>query len=161
MAIRVRKIISGGQTGADQGGLLAARELGIATGGIAPRVWLTESGPQEELLRGFGLAECEEEGYPARTRQNIGLSDGTLLVGPYQSGGSKLTHELATQMSKPLFLITFPPDNNDDSQSIREFREWLENHGIQTLNVAGNRESQSPGIGEFTREFLLRAMQED
>src|SRR6516162_4423248 len=105
MAMPVRKIISGGQTGADQGGLLAGRELKLETAGVAPRGWLTETGPQEELLRSFGLAECEKEGYPARTRQNIALSDGTLLVGPYESGGSGLTHELATQMNKPLFLI--------------------------------------------------------
>jgi len=152
MAIIVRKIISGGQTGADQGGLLAGRERGIETGGVAPHGWLTENGSQEELLRSFGLTECEQEGYPARTRRNIMLSDGTLLIGPYESGGSKLTYEHATQMSKPLFHIAYPPDN--DEERITEFRKWLEHHGVQTLNVAGNRESQSPGIGAFTRSFL-------
>jgi hypothetical protein len=156
MAMPVRKIISGGQTGADQGGLLAGRELKLETGGVAPRGWLTETGPQEELLRSFGLAECEKEGYPARTRQNIALSDGTLLVGPYESGGSGLTHELATQMNKPLFLIPYPPDSRDEN--IAKFKQWLENHRIQTLNIAGNRESQSPGICEFTRDFLIRAL---
>jgi hypothetical protein len=155
MAIPVRKVVSGGQTGADQGGLFAGRELKLETGGIAPRGWLTENGPDETLLRSFGLKECEEEGYPARTRQNVALSDGTLLVGPYESGGSKLTHEFATQMNKPLFLLKYPPDTSDDGQCIIEFKQWLENHRIQTLNVAGNRESQSPGIGEFTRSFLL------
>jgi hypothetical protein len=156
----VRKIISGGQTGADQGGLRAAHALGIETGGIAPRGWLTENGPQEELLRRYGLEECEEEGYLGRTRQNIAIADGTFLVGPYESGGSKLTHELATQMNKPLFLIPYPTANSDDRQGITQFRQWLENHKIQTLNVAGNRESQSPGIGEFTRNFLLLALRE-
>ena len=154
----VRKIVSGGQTGADQGGLLAGRELTIETGGVAPCGWLTENGPQEELLRNFGLTECEEEGYPARTRNNIALSDGTLLVGAFESGGSKLTHELATQMGKPLLLIAYPPDQSGDENRITEFRRWLENHRIQTLNIAGNRESQSPGIAEFTRNFLLRAL---
>ncbi|HME98544.1 MAG TPA: putative molybdenum carrier protein, partial [Terriglobia bacterium] len=60
----MKKIISGGQTGADMGGLLAARELGIETGGMAPKGWLTENGPEEVLLRSFGLSECEEEGFP-------------------------------------------------------------------------------------------------
>jgi hypothetical protein len=159
MTILLRKIIGGGQTGADQGGLRAARELGIETGGIAPRGWLTEIGPQETLLRSFGLVECEEEGYPARTRQNIALSDGTVLVGPYESGGSRLTYELATQMNKPLFVLTYPPDFGEEH--IAKFKHWLENLRIQTLNVAGNRESQSPGIGEFTRSFLLRVLRED
>ena len=61
MIARPEKIISGGQTGADMGALLAARELGIPTGGVAPKGWLTENGPQEELLRNFGLIECEED----------------------------------------------------------------------------------------------------
>jgi hypothetical protein len=158
MPFPVRKIVSGGQTGADQGGLLAARELGIETGGVAPHGWLTEDGPQEELLRSFGLAECEEEGYAARTRQNIALSDGTLLVGAYESGGSKLTYEVAVQMNKPLFLITYPLNKSDDERRINEFGRWLKDHKIRALNVAGHRESQSPGIGEFTRNFLLRAL---
>jgi hypothetical protein len=163
MGLHIRRIISGGQTGADQGGLVAARELGIDTGGIAPQGWLTENGPQRELLQGFGLTECAEEGYPARTRQNIAIADGTVLIGPYESGGSKLTHETAVQLGKPLLLITSPPDtdNIDNKQHITEFRQWLHDHKIQTLNVAGNRESQRPGIGEFTRDFLLRALQED
>ena len=38
-------IISGGQTGADQGGLLAARKSGIQTGGWCPLGWRTELGP--------------------------------------------------------------------------------------------------------------------
>jgi hypothetical protein len=38
-------VISGGQTGADQGGLRATRACGIPTGGWAPRGWLTEAGP--------------------------------------------------------------------------------------------------------------------
>jgi hypothetical protein len=159
MAIPVRKIISGGQTGADIGALLAARALGIETGGIAARGWLTENGPQESLLRSFDLNECEEEGYPARTRQNIALSDATLLAGPYESGGSKLTYDVAMQTNKPLFHVDYPADKDDDKRRISEFRQWLEHHDVRTLNVAGNRESQSPGIAEFTRNFLLHALQ--
>ena len=148
----LKKIISGGQTGADVGGLLAARELGIETGGIAPKGWLTEDGPQEVLLRSFGLTECEEEGFPARTRRNVADSSGTLLIGQYRTGGSRLTFEVAKQLNKPLFLVAFRNIPNID-----EFRRWLEQNKIQVLNVAGNRESQSPGIGEFTRQFLLEA----
>jgi hypothetical protein len=45
----IEKVMSGGQTGADHGGLRAARRCGIATGGWAPRGWLTEAGPAEWL----------------------------------------------------------------------------------------------------------------
>jgi Circularly permutated YpsA SLOG family len=156
----VRKIISGGQTGADMGALIAARELGIESGGVAPRGWLTENGPQEELLRGFGLTECDEGGYEARTRRNAAVSDGTLLVGPHTSGGSGLTHDTVRQLAKPLFLLPFEKTLNIQPEANRlgEFRSWLKDHEILTLNVAGNRESQSPGIADFTREFLIQAL---
>ena len=147
------KIVSGGQTGADMGALIAARELGIQTGGFAPKNWLTENGPQEEMLRGFGLIECEEAGYPARTRQNVIHSDGTLLVGNYQSGGSRLTYEIAMELKKPLFRLAYP-----DADHIEEFRSWLREHQIKVLNVAGNRESENPGIASFTQAFLLTAL---
>ena len=149
----LKKIISGGQTGADMGGLLAARELGIETGGMAPKGWLTENGPEEVLLRSFGLSECEEEGFPARTRRNVADSSGTLLVGEYETGGSRLTFEVATQLNRPLFLVAFGNFGN-----VQDFQRWLEEHQIQVLNVAGNRESESPGIAEFTRQFLLKAL---
>ena len=152
--MRLQKIISGGQTGADTGGLLAACDLGIASGGTAPRGWLTEDGPRERELRAFGLLECELEGFPARTRRNIVDSSGTFLVGQYRTGGSRLTYDVARELRKPLFHISFP--NRRDC--VDEFRRWLEEHDIVVLNVAGNRESQSPGIAEFTREFLVEAL---
>jgi hypothetical protein len=37
------RVVSGDQTGADQGGLRAARAAGIPTGGWAPKGWLVES----------------------------------------------------------------------------------------------------------------------
>jgi hypothetical protein len=152
---RPDKIISGGQTGADQGGLYAARELGVPTGGVAPQDWLTEAGPQRDLLHGFGLKECSEPGYPARTRANVIDSEGTLLVGQYQSGGSALTHQIAAQAGKPMFHLEFPSAVHS---RFEEFRHWLHRHRIRTLNVAGNRESQSRGIQEFTRRFLIGAL---
>ncbi|HET9131137.1 MAG TPA: putative molybdenum carrier protein [Terriglobia bacterium] len=163
-AFRLDKIISGGQTGADQGGLYAARELGIPTGGVAPRGWQTEEGPQPDLLRGFGLRECSEPGYPARTRDNVFASDGTLLVGQYQSGGSALTHKIAMQAANPIFHLEFPPADQvpeyirQSDPRFEEFRHWLLRHRVRTMNVAGNRESQSRGIQEFTREFIIAAL---
>src|SRR5262245_35594312 len=105
--MRSTKIISGGQTGADQGALLAARDLGLPTGGTAPQGWMTETGPQELLLKSFGLIECERRGYPARTRKNVLDADGTLIVGPYRTGGSALTVAIARELMKPLFHVDY------------------------------------------------------
>src|SRR5262245_11103197 len=162
MALCLKKIVSGGQTGADRGALTAARELGFQTGGVAPKGWLTETGPQEALLRGFGLIECVQSGYPARTRSNVVQSDGTLLVGPYDQGGSRLTFEIVTELKKPVFFVDLSSSHDFESESgpVVEFRDWIEREQIQMLNVAGSRESQNPGIAEFTRRFLLRALRE-
>jgi len=155
------KIVSGGQTGADLGALIAARDLRIPTGGFAPKGWLTEDGPQEALLRSFGLIECEEDGYPPRTRRNVVHSDGTLLVGEYQSGGSQLTYKIAKELKKPLFLLACKnPHATPNADRIAEFRDWIRRYDIKTLNVAGNRESEMPGIGEFTRAVLLQALRQ-
>jgi hypothetical protein len=157
---RVMKVISGGQTGADTGALLAARELGLETGGLAPQGWWTEEGPRESLLRSFGLVECGEPGYPARTRQNVLLSDGTLLVGPYDSGGSAFTNAVAREANRPIFYIPFSASAtpNISASQAAAFHKWLETKQIRILNVAGNRESNNPGIQEFTRGFLLSAL---
>jgi hypothetical protein len=55
----IERVISGGQTGADQGGLRAPRACAIPTGGWAPRGWLTEAGPAP-CLEESGLVECPE-----------------------------------------------------------------------------------------------------
>lgn len=157
-AFALKRVISGGQTGADQGGLMAGRELGIPTGGIAPKGWLTEHGPEEAVLRNFGLVECGEEGYSARTRANIVDSDGTLLVGPCRDGGSALTLEFARTLDKPLFQVAYAQGNVIEPAQIKEFRDWLQRSNIHILNVAGSRESDNPGIQEFTQAFLRLGM---
>jgi len=158
--LAVLRIISGGQTGADQGGLIAARELGIPSGGTAPKDWLTESGSNEQLLRSFGLVECADPGYDVRTRKNVVDSDGTLLLGSYASGGSAMTAKIANEAGKPFFHVPYPRADSDKDLAIAgaEFRQWLAEFQIHILNVAGNRESQNPGLQEFTKEFLVSAL---
>ena len=44
------------------------------------------------------------------------------------------------------------------AETDREFRAWVRTHGIEVLNVAGNRESKSPGIHDTVKTFLLRVL---
>src|SRR5262249_29141313 len=73
----LEKIISGGQTGVDQGALCAARKAGFPTGGWAPKGWLTERGPAPWLAE-LGLLQHASPSYPLRTRANVAASDATL-----------------------------------------------------------------------------------
>ena len=74
----INKIISGGQTGADIGGLLAAKELNIPTGGTAPKGYRTELGSNFDLCDIFNLSEHSSDKYPPRTAANVKNSDGTV-----------------------------------------------------------------------------------
>jgi hypothetical protein len=47
-------IISGGETGADRGGLDAGRSLGLKTGGSVREKYMTEHGP-DPSLKVFGV----------------------------------------------------------------------------------------------------------
>ena len=63
------RIITGGQTGADQAGWRAARAFGIATRGWMPAGFLTEDGPRADLAEVFGTAELPGGDYATRRRR--------------------------------------------------------------------------------------------
>lgn len=160
--MKLKRIISGAQTGADQGGLLAGLRLGLETGGFAPRGWRTEAGPMPELAEMFGLIECDREDYRVRTRLNIDHSDATVIFG-VRSPGSNMTEEFCRQLGKPL-LWTFVVPGFADPKSFEShgiFKEWLSRSGAGVLNCAGNRESKNPGIGKFVEQFLYTALKEN
>lgn len=151
----VRTIISGGQTGADQGGLAAGVSLGLGTGGWAPRGWRVEGG-SAPYLAGLGLREHSSSSYPPRTAQNVKDSDGTLVFGNPNSAGSKLTVKTARQLSKPFFVVRW--QSGQSLPSPAKFRQWLRANDISVLNVAGNRESRNPGITRAVHDFLVSAL---
>lgn len=144
----ITKIISGGQTGADQGGLEAGKALGILIGGTAPQGWKTERGPMRELLSNYGLTEASIPGYPFRTKMNVLNSDATVVFGQIGEAGSKLTCDLCVKLGKPWMV-------NPTTTNLLELIEW---HKVRVLNVAGNRESKNPGIQERVKEFLLEVL---
>jgi hypothetical protein len=116
-------------------------------------------GPEEKLLREFGLVECAQPGYDSRTRANVLEAEGTVIFGSYATGGSALTARLVRSAGRPVFYVAFPePRGKQAVDNVAEFREWLAKNEIRTLNVAGNRESQNPGLQEFVRKFLIEAL---
>ena len=90
----LRKIISGGQTGADRAGLDFAIETVLEHGGYVPKGRKAEDGRIDER---YNLVELSTSSYPARTRRNIEESDDTVIfrVEPLLSGGTKLTGHAA------------------------------------------------------------------
>lgn len=131
------KIISGGQTGADQIALQIAKKCGLETGGTAPKDYLTESGSNFELKTKYGLTESKYKSYPPRTKQNIKDSNATLIFKhpSVDTNGTNLTVKLCKEMNKPYLII----DTDDyDMDTITEF--VLDK---QVLNIAGHRASKT------------------
>lgn len=147
----IRRVISGGQTGADFAGLLAARDCGIATGGTAPKGYRTENG-SDARLAGFGLVEHESADYRPRTRWNVEDSNLTLIfTGGVLDGGSALTVQLCNKLGKPYKWFRLL------EHSPVEIADWLiKQYSHDVVNIAGNRESKTPGIEDATRKWLVR-----
>jgi hypothetical protein len=141
-------IISGGQTGADQGGLLGARDAGFSTGGFAPKNFLTEDGGRKELLTDFGLVDSGLD-YVGRTRLNASESDITIWFGKTGSPGFIATRREARSAGKIFTVVT--------DWSPEQISELIRPYNI--VNVAGNRESLNPGIGLITREKMRKALE--
>ncbi|MDR3667998.1 MAG: putative molybdenum carrier protein [Ignavibacteriaceae bacterium] len=143
----INKIISGGQTGADIAGLKFAKNYGIPTGGYTPKEYMTEEGKKPELKDLYGLLECNGS-YGERTILNVKESDGTVVFADKMSDGSFLTIETCQKEDKPCLL----------NPTVEELLKWINDNNIKVLNVAGNRESVSPGIELRVYKFLEEAL---
>lgn len=157
--IQILRIISGGQTGADQGGLEAAKILGIPTGGWMPRGFLTETGLRPEFATLYEMREHPQAEYTLRTEANVLYADGgTLIFGDVTSVGSRNTHDFCTEHHKPCYVLPWRSGQPVPIDCIGDFHHWLADNKIAVLNVAGNRESGQPGIQEAVRGFLIAAL---
>jgi fructose-specific component phosphotransferase system IIB-like protein len=159
----ISKVISGGQTGVDQAALRAAKTLGIPTGGYAPKGWKTEDGPAPWLAN-YGLVE-HQGGYSARTRANVAAAGLTLILLQAESdlsGGTALTLQIAKSANDrgvsgfAVFLIV----RQEAVAACQHFLSEAIASGVSILNVAGPRESKSPGIGELAEKFLRQVFTE-
>ena len=142
----IEKIISGGQTGGDRGGLEAGKKLGIKTGGTAPKGYRTDKG-SDYSLKNFGLVEHESWKYPPRTIKNVQDSDATVWFGNTESPGAKLTIGTCNRLGKKVFI---------NPETELQLKNLLTFYNIKILNVAGNRESSKPGIQKYVEEFLMK-----
>lgn len=154
--MKPRKILSGGQNGADLAGLEAAKKLGIPTGGTAPKGWRVQdydgnetSNPQ---LADFGLVESDSREYRDRTIKNVEDSDGTVWFGYTESPGGKLTISTAIRLRKPIII-------NPNHETLKE---WVKSKNIAVLNIAGNRLSAfNPGIYNEVFNTIMLAFNDE
>lgn len=150
----VKRIISGGQTGADQAALDVAIKLGISHGGWIPKGRLTENGRLDDAYR---LKEMDTASYNKRTEQNVIDSDGTLIMSHGTlTGGSEYTRDMAMGHGRPWLHIDL--NGTGSLQAAEQIKYWLAEHEIEVLNIAGPRASKDPAIYRSTTDVLERVL---
>jgi hypothetical protein len=144
------KIVSGGQTGADRAALDWAMARGVPHGGWCPRGRKAEDGT---IPARYHLEETRSTAYRQRTDWNVRDSDGTVIftISPVLAGGSKQTTELARKHGRPCLHISAQAAGVAGATLVRDF---VRQHGIRVLNVAGSRASEEPEIGAFVKLTL-------
>jgi len=131
-------IISGGQTGADEAGLEAARQLAIPTSGWAPKNFQTSIGPNEYLLKDIYNLKDSGLGYKARTFLNVKDSDATIrCCVDFNSAGEICTLKAINKYNKQYFDIHLL-----NQPAYELCTNWILNNNIQILNIAGNTQGK-------------------
>jgi hypothetical protein len=146
----LKKIVSGGQTGADRAALDFAIKNKIPYGGWVPKGRIAEDGPIAEK---YLLKEMPTDSYKSRTEQNVIDSDGTVIIfhGPL-TGVAKYTHKMAKKHHKPCLHIDLASTKVYEAGTT--IMIWISGNRISTLNVAGPRASKNPNIYDQVMEIL-------
>jgi len=138
----LKKIISGGQSGADRAALDVAIKFNIVHGGWIPKGRLTEQGPLPDR---YQLQEMGTKDYKERTKQNIIDSHGTVIISRGKlTGGSNLTQSFAKVVGKPNCYLDLL--NCEEFEAAIILKSFIMENQIHVLNVAGPRLSHHPGI---------------
>lgn len=161
MSLRDLTIISGGQTGADRAALDFAIAHNLRHDGWCPRGRRAEDGPLAEC---YNLHETPSFRYAERTEWNIRDSGGTVVFAIERPlrGGTRLTRDLARGQAKPtLVLVERELPLWGTAEQTRDLAkrlvQFVDDHDIGRLNIAGPRASQQPRIGLFVTAVLSAA----
>jgi hypothetical protein len=146
----IKKIVSGGQTGADRAALDFSIKHNIPHGGWIPKGRLAEDNP---LPDHYHLREMPTSSYPARTERNVIDSDGTLIISHGKlAGGSDLTRKFAILHGRSWLHIDL--NQTDHTDAAAKIKEWIVQEEIEILKVTGPRASKDPHIYHKVMEIL-------
>lgn len=149
----IKKIISGGQTGADRAALDAAIKVSVPIGGSCPAGMKAEDG---EIPDFYGLQEISGS-YRQRTRKNVAESDGTaIFYDAYLSGGTELTLQFCIRLNRPYKVIDISLIDAEKAAAV--LIEFSDKFQVKTLNLAGPRASNHPRIYGFVKQVIVKTL---
>jgi hypothetical protein len=153
----LKKIISGGQTSADQAALDAAIKLGIAHGGWIPKGRTTETGT---LAENYNLQEMPTDDYSKCIEQNVKDSKGTLIIFYGKLTGDLYRAERETLKHKHQ-LLGVDLNQTIAFHAASLVNDWIQLRYIDILYVVGPSATMNPNAGKHTKIMLERALISD
>lgn len=150
------EIISGGQTGVDQGALDAALQAQVPCGGWCPDGAYDENGPLDAK---YPLDPMPDgHGYAERTRANVRRATATLIIyfGELE-GGTQLTLQACFDERRRFKLID--AELVSPLEASNAVCEFVCRHAITCLNVAGPRASKQPAAHDFAYRCISSLLQ--
>jgi hypothetical protein len=177
----LKKIISGGQTGADRAALEAAYLYNLETGGWTPPRFMTSAGSDYSLRDVFNLKAIDYSSslilaYIHRSQLNVDESDATVVFKIYDSPGTDKTigycrtarwtnpPSNVIRPYRPVLIISHSVKREDvtietwkrDAQRLKTF---IVDNNVKVLNVAGHRNtSEDPTWQQRVLQFLAYAL---
>jgi hypothetical protein len=150
----LKKIITGGQVGADQAALDAAIKCNFPHGGWIQKGRKTQSGILPEK---YHLKEMSVSGYKERIEQNVIESDGTVIISHKDlSGGADYSRQMAKKHNRPCLHIDL--SKTPAAIASAEINTWIIENTIEVLNVTGSRASEDGDVYKDTVYIIESAI---
>ena len=146
----IKKIISGGQTAADQAVLDIAIRLGLPHGGWIPKGRMTKSGILPEK---YNLKEMLTDNYSECIEQNIKDSKGTLIIS-YGKPTGDLDYARKVTLNHGNQLLGIDLNQTIPFKAASLVNDWVQLHYIDVLYVIGPTAGDHPDSWKHTRHIV-------
>jgi Circularly permutated YpsA SLOG family len=151
----VARVVTGGQTGVDRAATDVAIAHGVPYGGWVPiGGWAEDCVVPPGLLARYPEFQVTMTADPAdRTARNVAVADASLVLvlSDAPSPGTALTRRCASALGVPWAVVDLTSPTSE-----AQLGPLLASIAPRsTLNVAGPRESEQPGIYAAATSFLL------
>ena len=146
----IKKMISGGQIGAEQAALDVAIKLGVSHSGWIQKGRRTQSWTLPEK---YQLKEMDTASFKGRIERNVTDSDGTLIISHGSlAGGADYSREMTVKHNRPCLHINLRETPGFFAAST--INTWALENSIEVLNVTGSRSSEDAEIYKATMDVL-------
>jgi len=150
----LKKIISGGQTAADQVALDIAIKLRIPHGGWTPKGRIIKT---DKLPEKYKLKEMQTDNYSECIKQNVIDSMGTLIIS-YGSLTGDLDHARKMALRHKRQMLAIDLNQMDGAKGALLLNDWIHLYRIDVLHVIGPDAEENPHVRNKTKHIIEGAL---